>query len=340
MPTESIAGPAPAAIPDDLTSRRRRNHLLEGVSRFGLAIFLVLLILAFGIWQTDRFFTASNSVSILTGQAVPIILAIAVLFPLVAGEFDLSVAANLSFSAVWVAYSSALGWPLLLVLATALAIGAFIGAVNSFFIVKIGVNAFIVTLSMATVLAGLNLLVTKGEVLFRGVPASLRSLGTETFIGFPLVVWVAVLLSFLVWYILEFTPYGRYIRATGSGREAARLSGVRTRYTLTSAFVISGTVAALAGFLQIARIGSANPNTGPEFLLPAYAAAFLGATVIQQGLFNLWGTIIGALVLAVAISGLTLAGAPFWLPNIFNGVALLIAVSLSALSGKRRNDAA
>jgi ribose transport system permease protein len=98
-------------------------------------------------------------------------------------------------------------------------------------------------------------------------------------------------------------------------------------------------VAGLAGFLQTARIGAANPNTGPEFLLPAYAAAFLGATVIQVGLFNLWGTIIGGLVLAVGINGLTLAGAPFWVPNVFNGGALLIAVSLSVLSRRRRTPA-
>jgi ribose transport system permease protein len=96
-------------------------------------------------------------------------------------------------------------------------------------------------------------------------------------------------------------------------------------------------LAGLAGFLQTTRIGAANPNTGPEFLLPAHAAAFLGATVNQVGLFNLWGTIIGAPVLAVGINGLTLAGASFWLPNVFNGGALLIAVSLSVLSRRRRS---
>ncbi|GAA1930963.1 ABC transporter permease [Microbacterium aoyamense] len=311
---------------------------LDILGRYGVLIFLLLLIAVFSILLPGRFFTAANGVTILTGQAIPLILAIAVLFPLSAGEFDLSVAANLSFCGVWVAYSSSLGWPVVLVLVSALAIGAIIGAVNAFFIVKVGVNAFIATLAMGTILVGFNLLVTNGQLLFRGIPDELKKIGTTTFIGFPMTVWIAFALALVVWYILEFTPFGRYIRATGSGREAARLSGVRTGPSLAAVFIIAGTISGLAGFLNTAWIGSANPTSGPEFLLPAYAAAFLGATVIQPGLFNLWGTIIGALVLAVGISGLVIAGAPFWLPNVFNGVALLIAVSLSVLSARKRGD--
>lgn len=338
----ATAGPPDTAKPSGTKRKKsdsRNRHISDTLGRFGLAIFLLLLVIAFTAWQPERFFTSTNFVNILSGQAVPIILAIAALLPLAAGEFDLSVAANLSFVAIWTAYSSAHGWPLLLVLISAVALGALIGAINAIFVVRIGVDAFIATLAMATVLAGFNQLVTGGEVLFNGVPASLKNLGTQTLLGLPTGVWVALLLAVVAWYLLEFTPFGRYVRATGSGREAARLSGVRTKLTLTSVFVLTGCIAALAGFLQTARIGSANPNTGPEFLLPAYAAAFLGATVLRVGLFNLWGTIIGALVLAVGINGLTLAGAPFWLPNVFNGGALLIAVSLSVLSGRRRVDA-
>jgi ribose transport system permease protein len=314
------------------------SPVLDLISRYGVLFFLVLLIAFFSILLPTRFFSFSNGITILSSQAVPVILAIAVLFPLAAGEFDLSVASNLSFSAIWVAFTSGIGWPVWLIFITTLLIGGAIGAVNAFFIVKVGVNAFIATLAMATILGGFNILVTNGQLLFRGIPQGLTSIATTTLAGLPMTVWAAVGLAFAVWYLLEYTPFGRYLRATGSGREAARLSGVKTSPTLASVFVIAGVVAALAGFLQTARIGSANPSSGPEFLLPAYAAAFLGATVIQPGLFNLWGTLVGALVLAVGISGLTLGGAPFWLPNMFNGVALLIAVSLSVLSARRRGN--
>ena len=315
---------------------QKSNPVTHLVSRYGVLLFLVVLIAAFSLWQPDRFFTPGNFAAILTSQAIPLVLAIAVIFPLAAGEFDLSVAANLSFTAIWVAWASASGWPLLLVLLSAIALGALIGAVNALFVVKIGVNAFIATLAMATLLLGMNLLVTNGQLMFKGIPSELKIAALSNFLGLPLIVWYSLALALVAWYVLECTPFGRYIRATGSGRDAARLSGVKTAPTLASTFIIAGALAGLAGFLQIARIGSANPQSGPEFLLPAYAAAFLGATVIQQGLFNVWGTVIGCLVLAVGITGLTLAGAPFWLPPVFNGVALLLAVSLSVFSTRKR----
>jgi len=315
---------------------QKRNPVTHILSRYGVLILLILLIAGFSVWQQDRFFTLGNFAAILTGQAIPLIIAIAVIFPLAAGEFDLSVAANLSFIAIWVAWTSASGWPLALVFVSAIVLGALIGAINAFFVVKVGINAFIATLAMSTILVGMNLLVTNGQLLFRGIPAELKTVALSNFVGLPLIVWYSLIICVVAWYVLEYTPFGRYIRATGSGRIAARLSGVRTAPTLSYTFIIAGALAGLAGFLLTSRIGSANPASGPEFLLPAYAAAFLGATVIQQGLFNVWGTVIGALVLAVGITGLTLAGAPFWLPYVFNGVALLLAVSLSVLSTRKR----
>lgn len=336
-PPAGAGAAAPSARMNMLAQKTTRGaRILDGASKYGVLWFLLLLVVAFSVWQPTRFATVNNATNILSDQAVPIILALAVLFPLAAGEFDLSVGANLGFAAIITADLSGKGVPIVFVFLIAVGIGALIGGMNAFFIVKIGVNAFIATLAAGTILAGAVLFVTNGSVLFEGIPTDLLVIAQTTFLGLPLTVWIALLLAFLVWYLIEFTPFGRYVRATGSGREAARLSGVKTGPMLASTFIIAGAIAGLGGFLQTARIGSANPSSGPEFLLPAYAAAFLGATVIQRGLFNVWGTIAGALVLAVGISGLTLAGAPFWLPNVFNGAALLVAVSLSVLSARKR----
>jgi ribose transport system permease protein len=139
-----------------------------------------------------------------------------------------------------------------------------------------------------------------------------------------------------LYYVLEKTPFGRYLRATGMGRDAARLSGVRVDRYLAASFIAAGILAAVAGALVASRGGTASPALGPEFLLPAYAAAFLGATTIKPGYFNVWGTVIGVVLLAVGSNGLTLMGAQTWVTNIFNGVALMIAVSASVLVGRRR----
>jgi ribose transport system permease protein len=113
---------------------------------------------------------------------------------------------------------------------------------------------------------------------------------------------------------------------------------VSTKRFLASSFVIAGAIAGLCGALQTARIGSATASTGPEFLLPAYAAAFLGSTTIRRGMFNVWGAVVGVFTLAVGITGLTLAGAPFWVPDVFNGFALILAVSTAVLLTRRNRD--
>jgi ribose transport system permease protein len=304
------------------------------LTRYGVIVFLVLLFTIFALLMPRTFPTSGNLLAIVADQSIPIILALAAILPLAAGEFDLSIAAVLGFSSILSIALSNAGLPLPLVLAGTLILGLLVGAVNAFFVVKIGINAFIGTLAMATILAGLNLLLTRG---------SLMTLESEQFARLTsvpgsriqIVIAYALVLVLAVWYLLERTPFGRYLRATGMGRPAARLSGVRTERYLTSSFVLAALLASFAGFLLASRSGSAPPTLGPEFLLPAYAAAFLGAATIRPGFFNVWGTVVGAFLLAVGSNGLTLMGAQTWVANVFNGVALLAAVSASVIVARR-----
>ena len=328
----STPGPEPSA--------RRRAVVARLLADGGVVGFLLLLIIGFSIWLPDTFPTTANAQTILGSQAVPAILALAVVIPLVAGEFDLSVGGTLGVTAVFTAWASSKGLAVPLVFVSAILVGCIVGAVNGFLVTRIRVSAFIATLGMGTVLTGGNLLMSGGNVLYNGIPQSLLDIAGYQFLGLPVVVYYALALAIILWYLLEWTPMGRYLRATGSGREAARLTGVRTNAWLFRAFVIAGAIAALAGFLQTARVGSAPPDVGPNFLLPAYAAAFLGATTIHAGRFNVWGTVVGVLVLAVGITGLNLAGAAFWVQPVFNGVALILAVSVAVIVARRSTSQA
>ncbi|WP_307106202.1 ABC transporter permease [Arthrobacter globiformis] len=318
---------------------RKRPDVGTVATSYGVIIFLVLMIIVFSVMLPDTFPTSDNAKAILSDQSIPVILALAAILPLAAGEFDLSLGAILGFSAITAIAVSNAGAPLPLVILACLAVGAVVGIVNAVLVVKVGVNAFIATLASATILSGLNLLVTGSSLLVLGSDAFGALTITRVF-DLQVVLAYAVVLSLFLYYVIEKTPYGRYLRATGMGRDAARLSGVRVDRYLASSFIVAGVLAALAGALLASRGGTAAPTLGPDFLLPAYAAAFLGATTIKPGYFNVWGTVIGVVLLAVGSNGLTLLGAQTWVTNIFNGVALMVAVAASVLVGKRRRKAA
>jgi ribose transport system permease protein len=136
-------------------------------------------------------------------------------------------------------------------------------------------------------------------------------------------------IALVAWYVLERTPVGRRVYATGGNTAAARLAGVGTSTVIVGSLVACGAITAIAGLLVSSRIATGDPTVGPAFLLPAFTAAFLGSTQFRGGRFNIWGTVVAVYVLATGIKGLQLAGAPVWIPDFFNGVTLLLAVGLA-----------
>lgn len=323
---------------EDPRSSSASNSVVASVrsfaANFGVVIALLVMIAFFCVILGDKFASWDNAKNIITEQAIPGVLALAVMIPLTVGEFDLSIAANLGFNAVVTAYFAAKGVSPAVLLPMVIVIGMLIGAVNAF-LVRIGLNAFIATLGISTILAGGNLLITQGSLLKAGSD-TLRNISQTDLLGINLSVFYFIALALILYYLYEWTPIGRYLRATGFGREAARLTGVRTGFWLPAAFIVAGGIAGFAGFLHTSTFGSVPPTTGPEYLLPAYAAAFLGATTILRGFFNVWGTVVGLYLLAVGTTGLALAGAPFWVQPVFNGTALVAAVTFAVLADRQR----
>jgi ribose transport system permease protein len=316
----------------------RRSQFTALGSNYGAVLVLAAMIIVFSILLPTTFASRGNFSAILADQSIPGILALAAVLALAAGEFDLSLGSNLGFSAIIAIFMSNAGLPIGVVLAVTLATGILIGAANAFLVIRIGVNAFIATLGVGTVLVGGNLWITNSALITLD-STDLAGLTITRVAGIQIVLVYFVLAALIAWYTMEKTPFGRYLRATGMGRDAAHLSGVRTDRYLTAAFVAAGALASLAGFLFASRAGSATPTLGPEFLLPAYAAAFLGATTIKPGYFNVWGTVVGVFILAVGSNGLVILGAETWVTNIFNGLALIVAVSASVIVQKRKANA-
>lgn len=315
--------------------RRPRALVQSLVSRYAAVMVLALLIAVFSLARPETFPTWANATIILSTQTVVVIAALGTMVPLIAGEFDLSVGYVLGFSAMVVAKLCSSGWNPALAALAAVGCCLLVGLVNGLLVVWLGLSAFIATLGMGTVLSGVVIWMSEGTVV-RGVPESLLHFGRATLFGIQAPVFYMVLIVLIAWYVLEMTPYGRYLYAIGGGQEAARLAGLPTGWLRVSAFVVSAAAAAVAGVIATSSLGSASAGYGPSYLLPAFAACFLGATTIKPGRFNARGTVVALFLLAVGIAGLQQVGAPFWVGPVFNGSALIVAVGLAVARSKPR----
>jgi ribose transport system permease protein len=172
--------------------------------------------------------------------------------------------------------------------------------------------------------------------ILTGIPEALTNMGSGVWLGLPRTLFGLAVVALFTWYLLEHTPYGRYLHAVGSNPNAARLVGLDVDRIVILSFVISGAMTGFGGVLQVARQGGGNPQTGNFFLLPALSAAFLGATSIHPGRFNVPGTVVAVFFLATTVSGLSLSGVDNWVESVFNGTALAVAVGLSTVIGRHR----
>jgi ribose transport system permease protein len=289
------------------------------------------VVVVFGALEPDSFLTSANFQTIFSSQAVLAVLALALLFPLTAGDYDLSVASVLSLSAMITAVLNVgHGWPVGWAALVAVGAGALVGAVNGAVVVALRVDAFIATLGSGAFVAGLVLWIS-GTTTIGGVSSHLTDAVTTNVLGLPLSFYYGLVLCALAWYVLEFTALGRRLLFVGKGRDVARLSGVRVGRIRWGALIASATIAALAGVLYVGTTGAADPSSGSTFLLPAYAAVFVGATSIVPGRFNPWGTIVAVYFLATGVTGLELLGAESFVQQLFYGGALVIAGALAQL---------
>lgn len=318
-------------------ARAHRRHRMEKlISSFGLLLLTLAMAGFFSILSPSSFGTLETFRSIADQNAVLLLLALAVLLPLAAGEFDLSVGANLGVCQILVVAlqsRSGIDWPLAVLIT--LAVGAAIGLVNGLLVTRVKINSFIATLGTSTILAGIASWISRDEVIFEGVQQAFTDLGRNQLVGIPLPFVYALVVAIALWLFLEFLPSGRALYATGGNPEAARLSGLRVERLKGASFVACGVVSALAGIVLAMRSGSASPSLGPEYLLSAYAATFLGATAVTVGRVNVWGTVLAMAFLAVSITGIQIEGAASWSQPIFYGTALLVAVALSMALTKR-----
>lgn len=349
-PTEP---PAPVA-PDDLAAlapeeselgavaeAKPPSKVLIFIERYALLVAFIGVLLFFSLWgkTSAAYGSAANYQALFSHtQVYIVVLSLALLFPLLCGEFDLSVGNIAGFAQIAAAVAMTKhGWSIVPCFILATVIGAVIGLLNGNTIARVGVNSLIVTLGTAGVLLGVVNWYTKG-VSYGTNNGSVYSLGTlNTVFGIPRMDILIAIVAIVVWYVINHTPFGRYLMSVGSNPAAARLVGLRVAKTKLLAFVISGALSGFAGMILFVNTGSGNPGAGTiADTLTALAAVFLGATAIKPGRFNVEGTLIAIFFLAATVSGLVIAGVSSDVNQVFNGAALFVAVVISTEVRNRR----
>ena len=316
---------------------------LEDLSfrRIGAVYVWLIIIVVFCILSPDIFMTKGTVTAIANNYAISGIAAIAILLPLVTGIFDVSIGGNISLSSVICASLLIhLHWPIAIVLLCTLGVGATIGLVNSFVVVVLRIPSLIGTLAVAGIADALSIAFSGNQSI--SSPALIGAFGNAfsqlQLGGFSISVLYLLVLVIIVDVVLRQTATGRYSYAVGFDPEVSRLAGVRVRGLQVWTLVLSGVLGAFAGVILTAHVASASPNSGDTYLLPAFAAVFVGATQFKAKRFNALGTLIAVYMLGTGQYGLVIAGAPTWTPNLFQGVALIAAIGLTHLGSSRQAD--
>jgi ribose transport system permease protein len=327
-----------------------------GFDRFSGLYLIGLFFVFFGLTESN-FLTWNGSIEfVLTEKVIVCMLALAFLVPLITGTFDLSIGANMALCLVIVnkmALETNLpdGVGALVGMAACIAVGA----INGFIVVKLRVNSFIATLGMSQVIAALIRKIHEGGQITKAFGSSYVNFGkkpiftfhwpgTDSEISLPFYFLYGLIVAGIIWYVLEHTPVGRHMFATGGNPEAARLSGIKVDRIAWGSLVASAAIAGFAGLVYSWKFATYSNSVGPPLLFTAVGAAFFGASQLK-GRPNVWGTLIAVYTLAFGIKGLGLKY-PLqidWLQPLFEGLTLIFAVALASRQGalkvaRRRSD--
>ena len=306
------------------------------VERYAVLVVWALTVVFFS-WRSDAFFSTSTVKLILSTQTVILIAAVGVMVSLAVQEFDLSIGSVVGFGGCLLAVLDGVhGWAPGPAIAMTLVVCALVGAVNAAVSVFIGVPSIIVTLGTGTLLAGITLGISDSKVV-TGISAKTVRFMTSPFLfGIAAPFYCGLLLCLIAWFVLQHTPLGRRMIFIAENREVARLAGLRVTLIRAGALVATATLGGLAGIVLAGTNSAANPQAGAYYLLPAFAAAFLGSTTIVPGRFNAWGTFVAVYFLTTGITGLQYLGYAGWPEQVFYGGSLVAAVTLSHLAGHSR----
>lgn len=316
----------------------------KNLKKFQSIIALLVLCIVLSL-LTDKFFTAANGLNVLRQVAVNVCIATGMTLIVLTGGIDLSVGSVLALCGAITAgllkngiqFPSAdlyVGFTITGAMLACVIIGSLLGLFSGFTITTFKVPPFVATLAMLTIARGFTMLYTGGHPI-SNLGTGFAKIGTGSFLGIPVPVWIATAVVLLAVFITRQTKLGRYIYAIGGNETAARLSGIHISRVKLIVYSMGAAFAAVGGIIVTSRLDSAQPNAGISYELDAIAAVVIGGTSLNGGKGTVWGTVIGAIIIGVLNNGLVLLNvSPFW-QQVVKGAVILLAVIIDKAGDKK-----
>lgn len=306
---------------------------LLAISKYGTIIGMLLMFIAFSIAVPNIFPTLRNIVNIANQATLSAIISGGLTMALIVGEMDLSIANVASFSGVLVTGLMVQSkMPVGLAVVVVILIGTLIGVINGLIITKLKVNSVVATLGTGSIVIGLNYAYAQGVPIASGLPESFKEISLGKFVGIPNNIIIMAIVLLVLWIFLNYTEWGVQIRATGGNPLAARLSGIRVDRIKILGLAIASLCASITGILLASLIGSGTSGAADGYLMPAFAAVYLGSATLKDGDFHIVGTLIGVFFIGIGFNGLAIFGVPTFFQYFFRGGILILAVGLSSVA--------
>mgnify|MGYP000878501999 FL=1 len=305
-------------------------------SECGTLVFLAMLFIIFSILRPKTFLSMGNMLTILRQIVILSILGAGLTVVMITNRIDLTIGYTTSFLGVVAgALMVHFGLPVWLSAIITILEGAFLGSLSGISVAILGIPDFIATLSLGFLISGFNQSYTKGHPI-SGLPEGFKIFGAK-FIGrIPTSLFFMVAFVAIIYILLNYTRFGRYIYAIGGNEEAAIMSGVDVNKNIIKAYIISGIGAGLASLILASKLGTAHPTAGDSYLMEALATVYVGGTVFKSGEPNIAGTFVGALIIGILSNGLTLCNVQYYNQNIAKGLVIFLAVTITSIQKKRK----
>jgi ribose transport system permease protein len=310
-----------------------RRDVVLFLGKYGTILWLLIMIAVFS-FLLPAFRSVNNTMNLLGQISILSIMAAGMTCCLKMGDFDLSIGATAAITSVVTAKLLVVfnaGIPLAVL--GGLGTGVLIGLANGLLVAYLGLPAFVCTLATMSIIMGAGMAITRGMAIWN-LPEAFEFIGRGDLYGIPIRFILMICLLAIIWFVHTYTPTGRRMEAIGGNAVSSRLSGIRVEQHRLLGYLMSGVCAAIAGIVLTSASMSGNPTQGAMYVLDAFGAAFIGAATVRIGQFHIWGTLVGVLIVVVAINGLVILMVPGYYTDMIKGIILLVAILLTGVAGK------